>query len=399
MIPRITSALGILLILGLCYIISSNRRSILWPQVFWGIFLQFIFGMLVLKTYPERVFEIAQNVFEGLNWYASTGARFLFGALTSNADFTILSMGAVIIFVSSIMGALNYLRILPAAMYILARVMQKTMRTSGAETMAAAMFVMMGVEVVTGLKNVLGRLTKSELFTVMTCFMSTIAGSVMAVYVGVFGAKAGHILAASIMNAPAGLVISKMLLPETSSPETRGVWSWRNIESKDHSLVESAANGAIDGLKLTATIAAVLLAFVSGINMINGGLGYLGTSFENLGAYLFAPVAFLIGTPWADCAKAGELLALKTFFNEWIAYSRLKILVSEGAISPRGTMILTYALCSFANFGSVAILIGGLTALAPERRAEIAGLGLKALLAGLLAGFMTAAMAGILLQS
>jgi len=399
MIPRITSALGIMLILGCCYIISSNRRAIVWPQIFWGIFLQFMFGILILKTYPDIVFQFAQSVFEGLNWYASTGAKFLFGALTSNTDFTILSMGAVIIFVSSIMGMLNYLRILPATMYILARVMQKTMRTSGAETMAAAMFVMMGVEVVTALKNVLGRLTKSELFTVMTCFMSTIAGSVMAVYVGVFGAKAGHILAASIMNAPAGLVISKMLLPETSVPETQGAWSWRNITSGDHSLVESAANGAIDGLKLTATIAAVLLAFVSIINMINGGLGYLGTSFENLGGYLFAPVAFLLGTPWEDCAKAGELLALKTFFNEWIAYSRLKIMVSEGAISPRGTMILTYALCSFANFGSLAILIGGLSALAPERRSEIAGLGLKSLLAGLLAGFMTAAMAGLLLQS
>jgi CNT family concentrative nucleoside transporter len=399
MIPRITSALGIMLILGFCYVISSNRRVIVWPQIFWGIFLQFMFGILILKTYPDIVFQFAQSVFEGLNWYASTGAKFLFGALTGNVDFTILSMGAVIIFVSSIMGMLNYLRILPATMYILARVMQKTMRTSGAETMAAAMFVMMGVEVVTALKNVLGRLTKSELFTVMTCFMSTIAGSVMAVYVGVFGAKAGHIFAASVMNAPAGLVISKMLLPETSAPETQGVWSWRNITSGDHSLVESAANGAIDGLKLTATIAAVLLAFVSFINMINGGLGYLGTSFENLGGYLFAPVAFLLGTPWEDCAKAGELLALKTFFNEWIAYSHLKIMVSEGSISPRGTMIMTYALCSFANFGSLAILIGGLSALAPERRSEIAGLGLKSLLAGLLAGFMTAAMAGFLLQS
>ncbi|MFH0959818.1 MAG: nucleoside transporter C-terminal domain-containing protein [Pseudomonadota bacterium] len=394
-----TSLVGIILIVGVCFVFSSNRRAIVWPQVFWGIFLQFIFGILILKTYPERVFAIAQYVFEGLNYCASTGSRFLFGALAGNVDFTILSMGAVIIFVSSIMGMLNYLRVLPATMYVLARLMQKTMRTSGAETMAAAMFVMMGVEVTTALKNVLGKLTKSELFTVMTCFMATIAGSVMAVYVGVFGAKAGHILAASIMNAPAGLVISKMLLPETSTPETQGAWSWRNITSEDHSLVESAANGAIDGLKLTATISAVLLAFVSCINLINGGLGTFGTSFENLGGYLFAPVAFLIGTPWADCAKAGELLALKTFFNEWIAYSHLKIMVSEGSISPRGTMIMTYALCSFANFGSLAILIGGLSALAPERRSEIAGLGLKALLAGLLAGFMTAAMAGLLLQS
>jgi CNT family concentrative nucleoside transporter len=221
----------------------------------------------------------------------------------------------------------------------------------------------------------------------------------MAVYVGVFGANAGYILAASVMNAPAGLAISKILLPETSAPQTLGTWSWRDILSKDHGLIESAANGAIDGLKLTATISAVLLAFVSFINMINGGLGYLGTSFEIIGGYVLSPVAFLLGVPWSDCTKAGELLALKTIFNEWLAYSRLKIMVSGGELSARGTMILTYALCSFANLGSMAILIGGLSALAPERRSEIASLGLKALFSGLMAGFMTAAAAGVLLQS
>ena len=388
-----------MLILGLSYALSSNRKAILWKQISWGIFLQFIFGVIVLKTYPDRTFQVAQYVFEGINVYASTGARFLFGELAGNSNFTILSMGSVIIFVSSIMGVLNYLKVLPATMYLFARLMQKTMRTSGAETMAAAMFVMMGVEVTTALKNVLGRLTKSELFAVMTCFMSTIAGSVMAVYVGVFGAKAGHILTASIMNAPAGLAIAKMLMPETSEPETRGAWSWKNVASKDNSLIESAANGAIDGLKLTGAIAAVLLAFVSSISLINGGLSYVGTSFENLGGYLFTPVAFLLGIPWEDCSRAGALLAVKTFFNEWIAYGQLKLMVSDGVISTRSSMILTYALCSFANFGSLGILIGGLSALAPERRSEIANLGLKSLLAGLLAGFMTAAMAGLLVQS
>lgn len=399
MLLRLTSLVGIVVILFSCYLLSSNRRAINWTQILWGISLQFLFGILILKAYPEYVFSFAQRVFEGINFFASTGARFLFGGLADNRDFTILSMGAVIIFVSSVMGVLNYLRILPAAMYALARLMQKTMRTSGAETMAAAMFIMMGIEVATALKNVLGRLTKSELFSVMTCFMCTIAGSVMAVYVGVFGANAGYILAASVMNAPAGLAISKVLLPETSTPQTLGTWSWQDILSKDHGLIESAANGAIDGLKLTATISAVLLAFVSFINMINGGLGHLGTSFEIIGGYVLSPVAFLLGVPWSDCMKAGELLALKAIFNEWLAYSRLKIMVSAGELSARGTMILTYALCSFANLGSMAILIGGLSALAPERRSEIAGLGLKALFSGLMAGFMTAAAAGVLLQS
>jgi CNT family concentrative nucleoside transporter len=305
-------------------------------------------------------------------------------------------MGAVIIFVSSVMAVLNYARILPAIIYGLARIMQWTMRTSGAETLASAMFILMGIEATTGLKTVIGRMTRSELFSVMTCFMATIAGSVMAVYVGIFGASPGYILTASIMSAPAALALSKMIIPETETPETAGNVEWQTLLPQDRGFVEAAANGAIDGLKLAATIGAILLAFVSIIHMLDGLLGLFGLSFKLVTGYLFAPVAFILGVPWQECISAGHLLGVKTVFNEWIAYSEMQELVKAGELSARAQMILTYAMCSFANFGSLGILIGGLSVLAPERREEVTRLGLWALLSGLLAGFMTAAIAGAL---
>lgn len=395
--PRLISAAGIAAIICFCYLLSRDRRRISWPLVLWGLGLQFIFGLLILKTYPDRVFAGAQALFEGINFFAGKGAAFLFGSLANNQDFVILSMGSVIIFVSSLMAVLNYARILPALIYGLARIMQRTMKTSGAETLAAAIFILMGIEGVTSLRTVIGRMTRSELFTVMTCFMSTIAGSVMAVYVGVFGAKAGHILAASVMSAPAALALSKMMVPETESPETAGRVEWTVLLPKERGFVESAANGAVDGLKLAVTIGAILLAFVSLIHLLDAILGLVGTSFAHLGGYLFAPVAYLLGVPWSDCMNAGHLLALKTAFNEWLAYSQMKEMVAAGQLSPRAVMILTYALCSFANFGSLAILIGGLSALAPERKEEVVRMGLRSLLTGLLAGFSTAAVAGVLL--
>ncbi len=395
--PRLMSAIGIAAIIGFCVLVSSDRRSISWRLVAWGIGLQFLFGLLILKTYPIEIFAGAQALFMGIYGYADYGSKFLFGSLAEKKDFIMLSMAAVIIFVSSLMAVLNVLRVLPALIYGFARLMQWTMRTSGAETLAATIFILMGIEGVTALKTVIGRMTRSELFTVMTAFMATIAGSVMAVYVSVFGASAGHILAAGVMSAPAGLALSKIMVPETHEPETAGRVEWKTLIPKEHGVVEAAANGAIDGLKLAATIAAILLAFVSLIHMLDAALGLVGTSFAHVGGYVFAPVAYLLGVPWEDCMNAGHLLALKTVFNEWLAYSQMKEMVAAGTLSPRAVMILTYALCSFANFGSLAILIGGVTALAPERKEEVVSLGLWSLLAGLLAGFSTAAVAGLLI--
>jgi CNT family concentrative nucleoside transporter len=392
------SVFGVFFIVGLCVLVSKERRRIDWKLVLWGVGLQFVVGLAVLKTYPDSIFAGAQAIFDCISLFAAKGARFLFGSLTDQKDFVILSMGATIIFVSSLMAVLNYARIMPALIYVTARVMKRAMGTSGAETLAAIIQILMGIEGVTALKTVIGRLTQSELFTVMTAFTATIAGSVMAVYVNVFGASAGHILAASLMSAPAAIALSKIIIPETGEPETRGKVAWSLLQPPERSLVAAAANGAMDGLRLTVSVAAVLLAFVSLIHLADSALGFLGTSFSIIGGYVFAPVAFILGIPWDDCMKAGDLLALKTVFNEWLAYSRMHEMVLAGELSPRAVTILTYALCSFANFGSLAILIGGISAIAPERRGEVIALSPWALLSGLSAGFLTAAVAGILVE-
>ena len=396
---RVMSLVGIVIILVCAYALSENRDKIRWRLVFMGLLLEAILGLLILKTYPDNVFSAATAVFQMIQRFSDHGARFLFGGLADRNDFVILRMGAVIIFVSSMMAVLNYLRIIPLIMFGFARIMQKTLKTSGAETLSAAMQIIMGIEAMTALKTVLPRMTRSELFTVMTCFMGTMAGSVMAVYVGVFGANAGYILAASVMSAPGAIVISKLMSPETGTPETIGNMDWRMVLPGDRGVVEAAANGAINGHRHCWYIAAILLAFVSIINLLDASLAAAGLSFKMIGGVILSPVAFLLGVPWEDCLKAGHLLTVKFVFNEWLSYSAMQQMVQHGELQQRTVMILTYAMCNFANFGSVAILIGGLGALAPTRRQEVSMLGFRALLTGLLSGFMTAAFAGTMNQA
>jgi len=395
---RPMSLVGIGAILVVAYFLSEERDKISWRLVFMGLFLEVALGVLILKAYPDQVFAAAQALFQGIQKFSDHGARFLFGSLADRSDFVILRMAAVIIFVSSIMAVLNYLRVIPLVMFGFARIMQKTLRTSGAETLSAAMQIIMGIEAMTALKTVLPRMTRSELFTVMSCFMGTMAGSVMAVYVGVFGANAGFILAASVMSAPGAIVISKMIAPETGTPGTAGSMDWRMILPEERGVVEAAANGAIDGLRLCAFIGAILLAFVSIINLVDAALSTVGLSFKTIGGVLLSPVAFLLGIPWDDCFKAGHLLTVKFVFNEWLSYAAMQQMVQHGELQPRTVMILTYAMCNFANFGSMAILIGGVSALAPGRRQEVSLLAFRALLTGLLSGLMTAALAGTMSQ-
>ena len=375
MIERVMSAAGIVVIIGLCVLLSRERSRISWRVVGWGVGLQLLFGLLILKTRPDAFFAGAKAFFDKIYFFADSGAAFLFGQLAQNPDFVLLKLASVVIFVASLMSVLYYLRVIQVFVYVFARIMQWTMRVSGAESLGAAMFVLMGIEAVTGLKRYITGMTRSELFTLMVGFMATIAGSVMAAYVGIFGASAGHILAASVMSAPAAIMLSKLLEPETEEPETAGLVEWSSMRPPDDNIVEAAANGAIDGVKLTAFIGAMLLAFIALINMLDWLLGFAHTSFGALGGYVFAPVAFLLGVPWTDCMEAGRLLAIKVFFNEWISYDKLSVLRQSGAIGPRATMIVTYALCSFANFGSLGILIGGIGGLAPERRSEVARMG------------------------
>ena len=394
---KLISVAGLAVFIAISIALSADRKHINWRLVAWGVGLQFVFALLILKTWPGlMVFEAARVVMTSVLNFTDIGSRFLFGNLVSDYNIgAILAFKVlpVIIFVSSLMGILFYLNIIQVVVRAMAWVMERTMKASGVEALMAAMFVFMGIEATTGVKEYLRKMTASEMFTVMVAFMSTIAGSVMAVYVS-FGASAGHLLAASVMSAPAAIVISKLMLPERETAlerEGRG-----SLKSTDVNIIEAAANGASDGLKLAATIGAMLLAFVALIGMANHFLSFAGTSFEQISGYVFMPFAYLMGVPWEDCGKVGELLGIKIVFNEFISYQKMQVMIESGMLQPRSVVIATYALCSFANFGSIAILIGGIGSIAPERKKEIARMSLKALAAGVLASFMTATIAGVL---
>lgn len=395
---RYMSLLGLVVFVVLAFLMSEGRKKISWRLVAWGISLQFIFAVLILKTGPGlMLFDLARVVMTGLLDFTDIGSRFLFGNLISDVNIgAILAFKVlpVIIFVSSLMAVLVHLGVVQLIVVFMARVMERTMKASGAEALISAMFVFMGIEATTGVKDYIRNMTRSELFTVMAGFMATIAGSVMAVYVS-FGASAGHLLAASVMSAPAAIVISKLMIPETESPVSISA-ARVCLTSEDANIIEAAANGASDGLRLAATIGAMILAFIAIIGMLNHFLGFAGISFEGVTGYIFTPFAFLMGVPWEDCSKVGELLGIKVVFNEFISYQKMQAYITAGTLQPRSITIATYALCGFANFASIAILIGGLGSIAPERKRLVARLSMKALVAGVLASFMTATIAGIL---
>lgn len=392
------SLLGLVVFVVLAFLMSEGRKKISWRLVAWGISLQFIFAVLILKTGPGlMLFDLARVVMTGLLDFTDIGSRFLFGNLISDVNIgAILAFKVlpVIIFVSSLMAVLVHLGVVQLIVVFMARVMERTMKASGAEALISAMFVFMGIEATTGVKDYIRNMTRSELFTVMAGFMATIAGSVMAVYVS-FGASAGHLLAASVMSAPAAIVISKLMIPETESPVSISA-ARVCLTSEDANIIEAAANGASDGLRLAATIGAMILAFIAIIGMLNHFLGFAGISFEGVTGYIFTPFAFLMGVPWEDCSKVGELLGIKVVFNEFISYQKMQAYITAGTLQPRSITIATYALCGFANFASIAILIGGLGSIAPERKRLVARLSMKALVAGVLASFMTATIAGLL---
>ncbi|MDH4227881.1 MAG: NupC/NupG family nucleoside CNT transporter [Deltaproteobacteria bacterium] len=395
---KLVSLLGLFVFILIAYALSEDRKAVNRRLVIWGVALQFVFALLILKTAPGRyVFDLAQRIMTAALDLTSIGASFIFGKLSS--DFSIGAVFAfkvlpTVIFVSSIMAVLFHFKIIQAVIRGMAWVMRRSMGASGTETFMAASFVFMGIEAVTAVKRYLSTMTRSEVFTLMTAFMATIAGSVMAAYVS-FGADAGHLLAASVMSAPAAIVISKLLVPETAASET-AVSGIKELKIETVNAVDAAATGAQDGMKLALTIGAVLLAFVSIIGMMDMFLGEIGTSFEAISGYVFSPVAFIMGVPYTECFEVGRLLGIKVVFNEFLAYQKMQPLIEAGAIGPRSIVITTYALCSFANFGSLAILIGGVTTLCPSKKTEVVSLGLKAILSGCIAGFMTATIAGVL---
>jgi len=402
---RLVSLGGLCVMLALALAMSENRRRISLRLVLAGVGLQFVFALLVLRTSPGRAFFVgAERAFDALLRASNAGAQFLFGSLTTDS-----SLGAVIafqvlpivIFFSAFAAILHHFGVTQWVVRGMARVMQKAMNTSGAESLACALFVFLGIEATTAIAVYIRRMTRSELFTLMTGFMATIAGSVMAAYVK-FGAGAGHLLAASVMSAPAAIVIAKIMIPETEESLTRGHVRFEPPREAAN-FVDAAARGAGVGLHLALNIGAMLIAFIGLVALVNLVLGAATGWFlaepltlQRLFGYAFSPLALVMGVPWDDVLRVGQLLGTKTVLNEFLAYEEMGKLIGAGALSPRAVLIASYALCGFANFGSVAILIGGLGAIDRERVSLFARLGIRSLVSGTLACFMTACIAGAL---
>lgn len=429
---RLIGLLGMATMIGLAVLLSYDRKRIDWRLVAAGLGIQAVFGFIVLKTAAGRAFFSAVgDGITGLLRFQEQGARFVFGNLVQSQvpvgvpgangalDTTagmVANTGAffafnvlpTIIFFSALMSVLYYLGVMQAVVKGLAWVMQKTLGTSGAETLSASGNIFLGqTEAPLLIKPFVKTMTRSELNTVMVGGFATVAGGVLAAYVGmlsgVFPNIASHLLAASVMNAPAGLLLSKIILPEAEEPVTRGSLKM-DAHATESSVIEAAASGAGQGLQLALNVAAMLMAFVALVALLNfllgwgGGLvGYPELSLQAILGFLLRPLAWVMGVPWAETGYVGGLIGLKTTLNEFVAYAQFATDLGGGApLSPRTAIILTYALLGFANFSSIAIQIGGIGGLAPERRPEIARLGLRAMIAGNLAAMLSASLAGML---
>ncbi|MFA6239370.1 MAG: nucleoside transporter C-terminal domain-containing protein [Candidatus Hydrogenedentales bacterium] len=397
---RLVSFMGLLVLIVIAWLLSENRKAAPWRLVFWGVALQFAMGLLILKTslhgYVFRGMEIATGV---LTECTIEGSRFVFGSLVEDRNIGALmafQVLPVIIFVSALAAVLQHLRVIQVVVQAIAWLMRRTLKTSGAETFAAALLIFTGIESVTAVRAYLAKMTRSELCTVMTTFMATIAGSVLIIY-ATFGAEPGHLLTASLMSAPAAIVISKLMVPETGKPETSGE-SYVRIELPSKNLIDAAAQGTTQGLTMALQVAAMIIAFIALVHLLDLMLSVTGYTFVDVLALVFRPFAYLMGVSSNDAATLAQLLGKKTVLNEFLAYIDLKACIEQGALSPRGIVIATYALCGFANPGSAGIMIAGLDALIPERRGEVTSLSVKAFVGGTLACFMTACVAGVLIS-
>jgi concentrative nucleoside transporter, CNT family len=401
-VERFTGLLGLTVILALAYLFSRDRKAIQLRIVLWGVGLQFTFAFLVLKTPLAVAFTTMSGGINKLLGYASEGSKFVFGdklGADSGGFGVILAFQVlpIIIFTASLFSVLYYLGVMQWFVRIMAMAMQRVMRTSGAETTSVAASIFMGhTEAPLTIRPFLAGLTESELFTIMVSGMAHISGSVMAAYVLIAGVEIRHLLTAVIMTSPATLMLAKMLVPETDTPATAGELKVE-IERPGVNVIDAAARGAGDGLMLALNVGAMLIAFIGLIAMVNGILGSIspGLSMQAVLGRVFAPVAWLLGVAWADCAAVGNLLGTRVILNEFVAYSDLGKLGTS--LQPHSKTIATYALCGFANIASIAMEVGGIGALAPSRKSDIARLGLKAMAAGTMANFMTAAIVGMML--
>jgi CNT family concentrative nucleoside transporter len=397
---KLISLVGLVVLLALCFLLSENRKKINYRLVASGVALQIIFGVLVLWTTPGKYFFVVANeVITKILSFSDAGAQMIFGE-GFKEHFFAFSVLPTIIFVSSLMSVLFYLGIIQKIVKAVAVVIVKVMDVSGAESLAASANIFVGqTEAPLVIKPYIQSMTRSELMCMMVGGMATVAGGVMAAYVS-FGVDAGHLLAASIMSAPAALVCAKMIMPETEQSQTKGTVKI-DVEKPGENVLDAACSGASDGLKLALNVGAMLIAFVAMTALLNYLLTFLPImdgqplTFERILGWIFAPIAFLCGIELKDIWAVGTLLGKKMFLNEFVAYLDLKDM--KASLSERSFTIATYALCGFSNFSSIAIQIGGIGALVPSRRKDLAKFGLKAMLGGTIACLMTAAIAGLLI--
>ncbi|MBO9542440.1 NupC/NupG family nucleoside CNT transporter [bacterium] len=399
---NLISLAGIVAILAIAALFSTNRKAIRWRVVLWGLGFQLALALFILKTQPGKVlFHVLGDGVSRLLDFSKVGSSFLFGGLVTKVP----SFGFIfafqvlptIVFMASLISVFYYLGIVQRVVSFLAMLMTKTMGISGAESLSSAACVFVGqVEGPLLVRPYIPDMTKSELMALMTGGMATLAGGVLAAYLGMLGKDwAPALLAASFMGAPAGIVMAKIIVPETEEPKTMG-GAKIEIERTESSVIEAAAKGAGDGMHLAFNVGAMLLAFISLVAMLNAGLGLFHTSMEQILGWVFSPLAFLIGVPWNEASIVGNLIGQKLVLNEFVAYSQLSGMIQDHKLSERAIMLATFALCGFANFSSIAQNVGGIGAMAPSRRGDLAKLGLRAMLAGALASCMSAAMAGLL---
>ena len=405
---RFTGILGILAVLAVAWLFSKQRRAIQPRVLYWGLGLQFSFAFLVLKTPLARGFQAISGGVNHLLNYALEGSKFVFSdklGAPSDEFGTIFAFQVlpIIIFIASFFGVLYYLGIMQLFVRAMAVVMQKVMGTSGAESMNVAASVFMGqTEAPLTIRPFIAGLTESELFTVMSSGMAHVSGAVMAAYVLIAHVEIRHLLTAVIMTAPATLMLAKMLIPETGQPATMGHVKIE-VERPGVNVIDAASRGASDGLHLALNVGAMLIAFIGLIALMNGILGaahstralaWVPDTLQGILGRVFAPIAWLLGVKWNDCATVGNLLGTRLILNEFVAYVDLGKI--GGTLDPRSFVISTYALCGFANLSSIAIQVGGIGALAPTRKSDLARLGLRAVACGTMANFMSACIAGML---
>jgi CNT family concentrative nucleoside transporter len=407
---RFTGILGLITMLGLAYAFSTNRKAIRLKTVAWGLGLQLAFAVFVLKIeFGRTLFRKVGDAVNRLLSYAFAGSQFVFGDLGKQGShfgfYFAFQVLPTVIFICALFAVLYYIGVMQLVIRAAAWLMTRLMGVSGAESLNVAASIFMGqTEAPQTIRPFLPDLTRSELMTVMTSGMAHVSGSIMAAYIA-FGIEPKHLLSAVIMTAPGTLVMAKMLVPETETPRTAGrvIMSDEEMEKeKNENLLGAIARGTTDGLHMALNIAAMLISFLALIALLDGMMGgihahvaWFPSSLEHILGVLFAPVAFLIGVPWHDCAAIGNLLGVRMVLNELVAFSMLG--PQKAILDPRSFTIATFALCGFANFSSIGIQMGGIGALAPNKKGELAKLGIRAMLAGTMANLMSASIAGMLL--